>query len=181
MNDLSQVQGLIASGDKQMAMALLASELLKNKNDVDAWLLLGELIDDPSRKKDCYNWVLKLCPDHPQAVTRLQELDAPPPDTRQITPSADDQLDYTRPTLQRMPAVKFIPTTNSSPPEKDSRDRLEIIGYMIAGIAALLVIFNVIVNPGNFSSDINILYIALIFIGLLVGIVILSVTSKNRG
>ena len=181
MNDLNQIQGLIDRGDKQNAMALLASGLLKDKNDIDAWLLLGELIDDPSKKKDCYHWVLKLSPDHPQALTKLHELEAPPPEEHAIIVSTVDQEEYTRPTKQRIQAVQFIPNTSPSPTEKESKDRLDIIGYVIAGVAAFLLIFNVIVNPGNFSSDINILYVAIIFIGLIVGIVILSVTSKNRG
>lgn len=181
MNDLKQVQGLIDRGDKQNAMALLASGLLKNKNDIDAWLLLGELIDDPSKKKDCYHWVLKLSPDHPQAVAKLRELEGPPPEERALIVSTVDREEYTRPTKQRMQAVQFIPNTSPSPPDKESKDRLDIIGYVIAGLAAFLLIFNVIVNPGNFSNDINILYVAIIFIGLIVGIVILSVTSKNRG
>jgi len=181
MSDLNQIQGLIDRGDKQNAMALLASGLLKDKNDIDAWLLLGELIDDPSKKKDCYHWVLKLSPDHPQAVKKLQELEELPPENRQIVVSPADQEDYTRPTKQRMQAIQFIPNTSTSPPDKESKDRLDIVGYVIAGVAAFLLIFNVIVNPGNFSNDINIIYVAIIFIGLIVGIVILSVTSKHRG
>jgi hypothetical protein len=41
---------------------------------VDAWLLLGQLVEDPTRKSECYNRVLDLNPGNPQASRALEWL-----------------------------------------------------------------------------------------------------------
>lgn len=74
MSSLDHIKDLVVKGDKDRAVKMLVSSLQLNGNDIDAWLLLGEVIDDPAKKKDCYNQVLKLSPNNPLAVNGLINL-----------------------------------------------------------------------------------------------------------
>jgi len=181
MSDLDKVKVLITRGDKENAIALLASILMKNKDEVEAWLLLGEMIDDPSRKKDCYNQVLRLSPHSLNALTKLQELEKPPPTDSQITSSKDAQ-EASKDSLNKVRQnSNYFPNQNPFPPVNNSRDVLEIIFYIIGGIAAFLVILYVIGSTSYSASDSNTLCAGLIFLSLIAGILILSVSNKNRG
>ena len=176
MSDLDQVKGLIAQGDKEKAIVQLASMLMENRNDVEAWLLMGEIIDDPAKKKDCYNWVLKLAPHHLFALTRLQELESPR--RRRIARTKDDQTDTIRTLNKSRPNPNYVP--NLYPTVNNSNDDSEIVSYFVVGIAAFLVILYVLVT-GNFSSYGNMFCGGLFFLGLSTGIIILLVGRKNRG
>lgn len=175
MSDLDQVKGLIAQGDKENAVVQLASILLENKNDLEAWLLMGEIIDDPSRKKDCYRWVLKLSPHNLFALTQLQELESPP-SRRRITRSKDDQTD----TKRSLTESRQISNYNLYPTANNSNDDSEIVSYFLVGIAAFLVILYVLVT-GNFSGYGNMFCMGMLFLGVSTGIIILLVGNKNRG
>lgn len=174
MSDLDQVKGLIAQGDKENAVVQLASILLENKNNLEAWLLMGEIIDDPSRKKDCYRWVLKLSPHNLFALTQLQELESPP-SRRRITRSKDDQTD----TKRSLNESRQISNYNLYPTANNSNDDSEIVSYFLVGIAAFLVILYVLVT-GNFSSYGNMFCMGMLFLGVSTGIIILLVGNKNR-
>ena len=174
MSDLDQVKGLIAQGDKENAVVQLASILLENKNNLEAWLLMGEIIDDPSRKKDCYRWVLKLSPHNLFALTQLQELESPP-SRRRITRSKDDQTD----TKRSLTESRQISNYNLYPTANNSNDDSEIVSYFLVGIAAFLVILYVLVT-GNFSGYGNMFCMGMLFLGVSTGIIILLVGNKNR-
>ena len=180
MGDLDQVKGLFARGDRQSALSLLASTLLQNKDHLEAWLLMGDMIEDPSRKQDCYKQVLRLAPRNFHALTRLQELQdlrsGGQPDTIAEELDVDDQ----RPTKKAIKPVNVIPNSLYTPANKATGGG-EIIGYVIGGLAGFLVILYVIGSPGSSSSDSNGLYIGLLFLSLIAGIIIVSVSSKNRG
>ncbi len=181
MSDLDQAREWIAGGEKDNAIALLASILMRNRDDVEAWLLLGETIDDPARKRDCYNQVLRLSPHGVQAASRLQELEEPSPPTRPGIASvmADNS---TRSTVQDEAPRPGRQVMRELPPSPDdSRNAAEIIVYVVGGIAVFLFMVYVISSPEPSSSDSNILYLGLIFLTLVAGIIILMVSSKNRG
>lgn len=199
MNDFDRVKGLVVGGDKERAIALLASMLLKDRNNVDAWLFLGELIDDPARKRDCYRWALKLSPHNLQALTRLQELGEPEPvpvylpvtspqdEVVEISPQADT-VETRRHAAESKQNVRFIPSQSFYPPPEPSRSGLEIFAYVVGGIAVFLVLLYVITRPGRFTddinnnpaSDMNNLYVALIFISLIAIMIILTLNERNR-
>lgn len=77
MSNLDNIKKVLAQGDKEGAVKMLISTLRLNSNDVDAWLLLGEVIDDLAKKRDCYNQVLKLSPNNPLALKGLRNLNLP--------------------------------------------------------------------------------------------------------
>lgn len=180
MSDLEQVKGFIDRGDKDNAIAHLASTLIKNKDQLEAWLMLGDMIDDPSRKKDCYKQVLRLSPRNFHALTKLQELQDGQQDARQLTDSNESELDDQRPTKKmRKPSI-YVPNHSFYPPAKQTTGGAEIIGYVVVGLAGFLVITYVIANPGGSSSTSDSLYIGLILLSLIAGIIIVAVSSKNR-
>jgi len=193
MSDLDRVQALIAEGEKGSAIRLLASMLLKNKNDLDAWLYLGELIDDPSKKRDCYRQALKLSPAHPQALAGLKELEEPEkpaepePAPLPITGLEAGMIDEAASVRKTKPSIQPVPRQNDYLPAPHARSRLEILAYVVGGIAVFLVLMYVITRPNqlaedvsNSSTDINNLYIALLFIGLIAVMIILTVADRNR-
>ena len=62
-------------GDKNKALDLLKQALTANPNDVDAWLVLAALVDEPERKRQCLERVLALDPVNQLARAELFELD----------------------------------------------------------------------------------------------------------
>ncbi len=62
-------------GDNTKAIEFLKQVLSANPNDVDAWLVLAAVVDDPARKRQCLNRVLKLDPVNQVAREELLEMD----------------------------------------------------------------------------------------------------------
>ena len=73
-------QGVAAykAGDKAEAIRLFTEALRQNRDDIDAWLYLGAAIDDPARKRQAFETVLKLDPSNEKAKNALARLDAGP-------------------------------------------------------------------------------------------------------
>jgi hypothetical protein len=181
MSDLDEVNGLIAKGDKEKAIPLLASMLLKNKDKVEAWFLLGELIDDPSRKKYCYKQVLRLVPDHSQASTRLQKLEYLPAGEIQMTGSEDIRT-QTKIHLKKLPQnAGYVRNQNLYSPIRNSSGDREVITYIIGSIVAFLIILYAIAKSDETSNNNTILYVGLIFLILNAVLIIGSVGNKHRG
>ncbi len=74
MADLNHARGLLAQGDQEGAVRELVDVLHRNGKNIDAWLLLADLLEDPRERKDCYKQVLKLDPDNQQAYLQLRLL-----------------------------------------------------------------------------------------------------------
>lgn len=97
MNNINGIKTMIAKGDKEEAIKLLVSLVRQDGNNVEAWLLLGDAIDDLAKKKDCYNRVLKLSPNNPLALDRLRNLD---PQQPRLDLSVSENLEDTQPRIQ---------------------------------------------------------------------------------
>lgn len=180
MSDLDKVKGLIASGDKENAIALLASLLIKDKNQLDAWLLMGDMIDNPSWKMNSYQQVLKLSPQNSHALTKLRELQELPLAGQELASTADPQsVTDGPPTVTRKRAV-HIPNPDAFRPIREPTGGGEVIGYLFGGIAGFLVLLYIIGNPNNFSGDSNSLLIGLIFLSFIAFLIVLSVSTRNR-
>ena len=178
MSVLDPIKGLIARGDKENAIVQLATIIIENSNDVEAWLLLGETIDDPSKKKDCYNWVLRLAPHHSLALARLQELE-PAATDRQI-PSPNDAQPATRGSSNKLRQnSSYFSNLSAYPAFDNSRNDPEIIGYFVVGIAAVLVILYVIVT-GDFAGYSNLFCGGLVFLAISAVMIISFVMNKYR-
>ena len=62
-------------GDKNKAMSFLKEVLSANPKDVDAWLVLAAIMDEPERKRHCLNRVLALDPTNKLAREELLDMD----------------------------------------------------------------------------------------------------------
>ena len=72
MADINRARMLLARGDQEAATQELVDFLHSHGRNVEGWLMLADLVEDPVERKDCYNQVLKFDPDNQQA--RLQML-----------------------------------------------------------------------------------------------------------
>ena len=62
-------------GEKPKAAELVKQVLSANSNDMDAWLVLATIVDDPQRKRQCLNHVLSLDATNKTAREMLLEMD----------------------------------------------------------------------------------------------------------
>ena len=74
MTNLNQIKQFVASGDQDTAIRELGRLLHADPQNVEAWLLLADLREDPYERKDCYKHVLKLDPYNEQAQLELKLL-----------------------------------------------------------------------------------------------------------
>jgi tetratricopeptide (TPR) repeat protein len=78
-------QGIAAlrSGNKEEGVRLLTEALRQDPNSEEAWLYLGAAVDDPARKRQCFERVLQINPNNERAQNALARLNAetgaPPP------------------------------------------------------------------------------------------------------
>ena len=62
-------------GDKARSIDLIRQVLTSNPNDVEAWLVLAAVMDDPERKRQCLNRVLTIDPTNKIAREELLDMD----------------------------------------------------------------------------------------------------------
>ncbi len=62
-------------GENNKALELLKQALTANPNDVDAWLVVAAVVEQPERKRQCLNRVLSLDPTNQIARDELLEMD----------------------------------------------------------------------------------------------------------
>jgi hypothetical protein len=187
MSDLQTVKALIARGDKEQTIGLLASILLKDTNDLEAWMLLAELLDDPTRKRACYKQVLRLSPDNLLALKKLQELDGPLPDPAPAeTNSGKARTGNRHAFAETKRNIQAVPYQDPYPPARNSTDGQEIVLFLVVGIAAFLMILFFFVSPvepsGDSSGNHTALWVGLISLVLIIFIIVIfSASNKHRG
>ena len=67
----------IARGDREAARQLLAQALREQPNSEMAWMMMSTVVEQPDRKRDCLERVLRINPSNDAARERLAELEAP--------------------------------------------------------------------------------------------------------
>jgi hypothetical protein len=179
MSDLNEAKGLIAKGDHGEAIPLLASILLKDKDQVEAWFLLGELIDDPFRKKYCYQQVLRLVPDHAQASARLQNLEKPPAPESQMRGSKAPRT-HTKSSWKHL-SQNSMDVRSQTPysPIRNQGDDRDVIAYVMVGIVAFMIFLYAIVNRNDTSNNNTIFYVGFLLLILIAGLIIGSASNKH--
>ena len=183
MSNLDDIKNMILRGDKEEAINLLISTLKLNSKDIDAWLLLGEVIDDPAKKRDGYNQVLKLSPNNSLAMNGLLNLDASwsiPMGNSATSPLDAQPIHYQKTnSTATMGGIQDLQANyqyrpDSVPAESSSTlDNLKAaIGIIIIIAAAVIVIYvvGVIMTPSDAVGDSSPFYTGLFFIVLIVGI-----------
>jgi hypothetical protein len=83
MNDnptdaLERAASLYAAGDRDGARSLLMKLVRQQPQNAEAWFGLGQSLDDPTRKRECYRQALDLDPFHARAARALERLDRRP-------------------------------------------------------------------------------------------------------
>ena len=73
------------SDNSDLSLDLIAAKLEASPKDIDLWLLLAKRLDDPEKKKYCYNRVLSLDPENEFAQKCLQVLTNPLPNQTTFT------------------------------------------------------------------------------------------------
>jgi len=114
-------------GDKRKALDLLKQVLTANPNDVDAWLVLAALVEDPERKRQCLNRVLALDPVNELARAELFELnpamlDGLPSSMAALTPPFVPPL-LKPPSIDMILSETTLPLISYSPEQPKSRSR----------------------------------------------------------
>jgi hypothetical protein len=100
-------------GQKKEAMELLKQALSANPNDVDAWLVVAAVVDQPERKRQCLNRVLSLDPVNQIARDELLEMDrAAMGGTPSFVPEPDPP--QAQPTHQPAASLSSFPTSTSA-------------------------------------------------------------------
>jgi len=108
MSEASLIQQSIQalqSGDKATAVTLLTQALRADRNNEQAWLYLGIALDDPARKRQAFEQVLKLDPTNEKAQQMLNRLNS--------APSADSDAEAT----VRSRAVPPLSTAEPAQPQ----------------------------------------------------------------
>jgi hypothetical protein len=78
MADINRARMLVARGDHEAATQELVDILHNNGRNIEAWLMLADLVEDPDERKDCYNQILKIDPSNQQARLQLNLLGGKP-------------------------------------------------------------------------------------------------------
>jgi len=78
---LHRAREAIARGDREMARRLLVDVLYEQPNSEAAWMTLSTVVDQPDRKRDCLERVLRINPNNEAARTQLAAFDASPATT----------------------------------------------------------------------------------------------------
>lgn len=76
MRPLDLIWQQAQTGDRSGARKELASFLREQPGNVQGWLLLATLLDEPAQQAECYRKALRLDPQNHQAATMLQALEA---------------------------------------------------------------------------------------------------------
>src|SRR5512142_3306087 len=99
-------------GDNNKALELCKQALSANPNDVDAWLVVAAVVEQPERKRQCLNRVLSLDPTNQIARDELLDMDRA---AMGGTPSpAPEPAPVSQPTYQSAPPPSSYPTSTSA-------------------------------------------------------------------
>jgi hypothetical protein len=139
MGNLDSIQALISSGRKDEAARQLARLLSASPENLDAWLLMADVIDDPARRADCYRQVLKIDPENPQALAQLGK---PPTGTPPPPQSVTSPAPISTPSGEDFPPIEDVkvikntePLAGQAPASEKSKGSVE--DYLFANGEAL--------------------------------------------
>lgn len=184
MINLDKIKSLIATGDKQKAIAMLAAILIENKDAAEAWLLLGYLIDDPIRKRDCYYQVLRLFPRNSFALAKLQELGEAPPSPEPITKPKTAAVPDRKSIKGLRQNIHFSPDKAPLPFGDNSQISGQITGFIVIGVVGLglALILLVLASAQDWSIYRgNPVCGALLLFAIVGGIFLWASSNKNSG
>jgi hypothetical protein len=112
-------------GENNKAIEFIKQALAANPNDVDAWLVLAAVVEEPERKRQCLNRVLTLDPTNEIARDELLDMDRAamggiPSSFFQEPAQSEPQATY----LSAPPPPDYPTSTSAFEPEPDPLSRL---------------------------------------------------------
>jgi hypothetical protein len=87
---IDQAKALAQQGNSQTAIASLSKLIQSDASNVEAWLALAEVVEEPVRAEFCLKKVLALDPGNSMALEKLSELQGGRPEGGQLTSNEDD-------------------------------------------------------------------------------------------
>jgi hypothetical protein len=99
-------------GENNKALEFCKQALAANPNDVDAWLVVAAVVEQPERKRQCLNRVLSLDPTNQIARDELLEMDRAA--MGGTPPFVPEPAPVSRPTYQSAPPSSNYPTSTSA-------------------------------------------------------------------
>src|SRR5512142_1937940 len=98
-------------GDNNKALELCKQALSANPNDVDAWLVVAAVVEQPERKRQCLNRVLSIDPTNQIARDELLDMDRA---AMGGAPLSTPPAPVSQPTYQSAPTPPSYPTSTSA-------------------------------------------------------------------
>ncbi len=81
-DELQRAYDLIKAGEGRQAETLLQPIVAEDPDNVQAWWLLANAVDNPIRKRSALRQVLRLQPDHARAQAMMAQLEEPVDETQ---------------------------------------------------------------------------------------------------
>lgn len=164
-------------GDKAKATELLKEAFQANPNDIDGWLLLATLTEDPQRKRQCLNRVLSLDATNKTAREMMLEMDRAELNSYRTqprpvaVPTAPSQAETSAPAESPIP-----PKVPAVPAEKPL-----VFRYSPAGLAVMYIFTTIFCCVGLLLATESASKATPPFIlALLFGLTAVSVSSKTE-
>jgi len=146
---IEQAKAVASSGDTRRAMAILREIIKQDSRNVDAWLLLADIVENPDQAKQCLERVLKIDPNNQKAQQKLygqqssefdflfESVDKPTPEPGPSNLPEDEldfsQMAFTSQSIQSMPGQaqsqetiepqKSTPNPSAHPQQKPQQQR----------------------------------------------------------
>jgi hypothetical protein len=162
---LNNVREAISRGDKKTAQQILADILNHDSQNVDAWLLLADIVENPHHRIECLKRVLQINPNNIIAKRRLEEITIQKRTESPSTPVSQPKQEISghlgiRPTANAGQVAKpnspqvQNPKNSSSPPGKKKVDWALII---VAGVFLVICFTGAIIAilTGSTNSNYN--------------------------
>ncbi len=136
MGELDLPKRLIEFGDKPGAVVELTKILQAHPDDIDAWFLMVDAVDDPSKKADCYRQILQIDPDNQFAQIHYQKLATRPFESEVL----EEEKPKPRLTEEFYEPPKKITKKPAPPPAEQGLFGLDYQTTVLAGIIVFVVV-----------------------------------------
>lgn len=131
MSYVETLRLLIAHGRSDSVQRELQRYLSTHPADIEGWMLMGEAVDDPKQKAECYSRVLQIDPENLQARSKLEKLGFPlqqgKEDLTEPREEFENTLEETQPIKapNRMSFESYIASQASTPaPQQNVDERI---------------------------------------------------------
>jgi hypothetical protein len=74
---ISEAKAAVSQNNPGLALEILKGVLKQDTKNIEAWLLMADVVDNPHHAVRCLQQVLKLDPDHAEARSKLNQLEDP--------------------------------------------------------------------------------------------------------